>query len=91
MRIIVTNQKGGAGKPTTILNVAGALNQRDHNSLVIDVNPQSLVVASGTGGETNPTACGRCPDCVRFAECSHSRLRLVGTRRTLAFALDFAP
>lgn len=40
MRIGVTNQKGGAGKTTTTLNVAGALNQRGHDVLVIDLDPQ---------------------------------------------------
>ena len=40
MRIGVTNQKGGAGKTTTTLNVAGALNQLGHDVLVIDLDPQ---------------------------------------------------
>ncbi|MDB2294447.1 ParA family protein [Halorubrum ezzemoulense] len=40
MRLGVTNQKGGAGKTTTTLNVAGALNQRGHDVLVIDLDPQ---------------------------------------------------
>ena len=40
MRIGVTNQKGGAGKTTTTLNVAGALNQHGHDVLVIDLDPQ---------------------------------------------------
>lgn len=40
MRIGVTNQKGGAGKTTTTLNVAGALNQLGNDVLVIDLDPQ---------------------------------------------------
>jgi chromosome partitioning protein len=38
--IAVTNQKGGAGKTTTTLNVSGALNQRGHDVLVVDLDPQ---------------------------------------------------
>lgn len=40
MRIGVTNQKGGAGKTTTTLNVAGALNELGNDVLVIDLDPQ---------------------------------------------------
>lgn len=40
MRIGVTNQKGGAGKTTTGINIAGALDQLGNDILVIGFDPQ---------------------------------------------------
>jgi len=40
MRISVSMQKGGVGKTTTSLNLAGALANRGHDVLLVDADPQ---------------------------------------------------
>ena len=39
-RVCVTNAKGGTGKTTVAINVAGALNERGRDVLFIDIDPQ---------------------------------------------------
>ncbi|MFT4946532.1 MAG: chromosome partitioning protein [Natronomonas sp.] len=39
-RICVTNAKGGTGKTTIAINIAGALNERGRDVLFVDVDPQ---------------------------------------------------
>ena len=39
-KIAVTNQKGGVGKSTVAINVAGALNERGRDVLLVDIDPQ---------------------------------------------------
>ncbi|WP_302082812.1 ParA family protein [Salinibaculum rarum] len=39
-RICVTNAKGGTGKTTVAINVAGALNERGRDVLFVDLDPQ---------------------------------------------------
>ena len=39
-RICVTNAKGGTGKTTVAINIAGALNERGRDVLFVDLDPQ---------------------------------------------------
>lgn len=40
VRVCVTNAKGGTGKTTVAINLAGALNRQGHDVLLVDVDPQ---------------------------------------------------
>lgn len=39
-KIAIFNQKGGVGKTTSVLNIAGALYRRDNPALLVDMDPQ---------------------------------------------------
>lgn len=44
-RIAICNQKGGVSKSTLTVNLGGALNERGHNVLLIDTDPQGHLSA----------------------------------------------
>ena len=50
--IVISNQKGGVGKTTSVINLSSALGKRDKKILIIDMDPQGNI-ASGLNLKKN--------------------------------------
>jgi chromosome partitioning protein len=87
--VAIINRKGGAGKSTTTLNLAGALAERGLRVLLVDLDPQAsltrLLSDEAISGEQGIGACIRTPglDATTLIRHTDARLDLIPGDRTI--------
>lgn len=82
--IVVANQKGGAGKTTTVMNLGAALAELDRTVVMIDLDPQGALTA-GLG--LDPFALTR----TAYTLLSRDHSPLVGVLRPVSRGLHLVP
>lgn len=87
--VTITNRKGGAGKSTTTLNLAGALAEAGLRVLMVDLDPQAsltrLLSDEPVGSDQGIGACIRTPglDAARLIRATDAGLDLLPGDRTI--------
>jgi chromosome partitioning protein len=79
--ILVANQKGGSGKTTISMNLAGTLAHRGHKTMIVDGDPQ------GTAMRWNASASDDCPFPASIVSLSASGSKI--HRDIKQFVLDY--